>query len=141
MKEFNKINDREINESENVFEKIHLEKRSYGRIETKKREVWDYSIRRITSVTMEEVICNGYTFTVKYDRCIQKLTIFDMHEGFYEGNPDPDKDSRVAYGAYAIKVSLSQIPEIVRERKYSDEIREIMKAYYKKYHNDIARYL
>lgn len=139
MKEFNKVNDHEINESENVFEKIHLGKRSYGRIEAKKKEVPDYSIRRITSVTMEEVICNGYTFTVKYDRCIQKLTIFDMHEGFYEGNLD--KDSRVAYGAYAIKVSLSQIPEIVRECKYSDEIREIMKAYYRKYHNDIARYL
>ena len=138
MEEFNKVNAHEINETENVFEKIHLGKHSYGRIEAKKKEV-DYSIRRITSVTMEEVICNGYTFMVRYDRHMQKLSIFDMHEGFYEGKPD--KESRVAYGAYAIRVSLSQIPEIVREYRYSDEIREIMKNYYRKYHNDIARYL
>ena len=39
MKEINKINEREINETESVFEKIHLRKRSYGRIEAKKKEV------------------------------------------------------------------------------------------------------
>lgn len=127
-------------EKRNLFE--GMLRRRYDCVK-KETVINNYKPAKITSIMMDEYNVNGITFIVRYDRCNDHtLTILDMvNDGYFVG--DPNEEHKMNVGATVISLSLDEIPSILRNRNihYSKEIIAIMKDYYKKYHDDIVRFM
>lgn len=123
-------------EKKNLFE--GMTHRSYGKTDAKVMAP-NYSIRSVTSVIMNEIIINGVSFIVRYDHSNEHmLTIIDMvNSGYYSSSDD---NYQVKIGANAIQIPLADIPSVLRKHydEYTREVRELMRAYYRKYYKDIA---
>lgn len=128
-----------IKTTNNIFENSGMTHRKYGKTDTKVIAP-NYSIRPITSVTMNEIIINGVSFIVRYDHNNEHmLTIIDMvNSGYYASSPDDNYQVKI--GANAIQIPLADIPSVLRKHydEYTKEVCELMRAYYRKYYKDIA---
>ena len=128
-----------IETTNNIFENSGMAHRKYGKTDTKVMAP-NYSIRQVTSTIMNEVIINGISFIVRYDHNNEHmLTIIDMvNDGFYASTPDDNYRANI--GTSAIQIPLADIPSVLRKHydEYTKEVRELMRAYYKKYYKDIA---